>query len=121
MGRREEINVDGVRSVSDATPGATQNLSLKPGHEDMKSSILLPFSLTFQSSPFTAKCLMYQILIPLLWVWMQGTAPAIQTSLGKIRDLLAQLQRKTKDYGKGRDAAQFYDSWSLQIITKIIF
>lgn len=52
---------------------------------------------------------------------MQGTAPAIQTSLGKIGDLLAQFQRKTKDYGKGRDAAQFYDSWSLQIITKIIF
>ena len=40
----------------------------------------------------------------------------IQTSLGKIRDLLAQLQRKTKkpDCGMGRDAAQLYDGGSLE-------
>lgn len=40
----------------------------------------------------------------------------IQTGLGKIRDLLAQLQRKTKklDCGMGRDAAQLYDGWSLE-------
>ena len=40
----------------------------------------------------------------------------VQTSLGKIRDLLAQLQRKTKkpNCGMGRDAAQLYSGGSLE-------
>lgn len=40
----------------------------------------------------------------------------IQTSLDKIRDLLAQLKRKTKkpDCGMGGDAAQLYDGGSLE-------
>lgn len=39
-----------------------------------------------------------------------------QISLGKIRDVLAQLQRKTEkaDGGEGREAAQFYN-WSLEM------
>lgn len=106
----------GVRYVSDATPGTSQSCSFNLGHNDLKSSILLPFSL------FSEKLIHCQVPYVSNFNYSFISLDAsnrisIQTSWGKIRDLLAQLQREIEKPGhvKARDAAQFYNNWRPEI------
>ena len=106
----------GVWHKSDATPGTSPNFSFNLGHNGLKSSTVLPFSL-FSEKPIHCQVPYVSNFITLLLVGMQVTESRFQPVFGKIRDWLAQPQGEIEkpDHAKGRDTAQFYNSWSLEI------
>lgn len=100
----------GVCCVSDAVPGTSQNCLFNLGHNDLKSSSLLPS--LFSEQPIHCQ-VPYVSNFNYSFISLHASdGISIQTSLGKIRDLLSQLQRETeKPEGmKGREAAQFYNN-----------
>lgn len=72
----------GVWHESDATPGTSHNFSFNLGHNGLKSSTVLPFSL-FSETPIHCQVPYVSNFITLLLVWMQVTESQFQPVLAK--------------------------------------
>lgn len=124
MGGREEINTGrDLLCCQMLNPDTSQNCSLKLGHNDVKSSILSPFSLSFQRSPFTAKYLMCPILMTPLLVWMPVTESQFKPVLTKSEiyqlNCKEKLRSQTIGWAEMQPSFMTAGAWRT-IITRII-
>lgn len=84
LGGREDINIDGGLLMSDTMPGTSQNFSFNLGRNDLKSSILSPFSL-FSEKPIHCKVPYISNFYYFFISLDASDRISIQTSFGKIR------------------------------------